>query len=240
MREVRGAQDRHAVPGPAHGARPRLHGRATSWWSCCASGRRCRKRAAREVSIALLERVGIADARRAAEGLPAPTVRGHRTARDGRDGGRARARGAARRRADVLARRHGAGAGARAARLARRRDRDGDGPDHAQPGGGGRARRPHRRDVRGPHRRARPRSRRVRRRRSIRTRRGCCGRSPTSRCARSDCRASRARRRTCCACRPAARSIRGARWPTTDAARRCRRSSRSRPAAGARASTPTR
>ena len=87
--------------------------------------------------------------------LPAPVLRRHAPAGDDRDGAPARAQAAHRRRADDGARRHDPGSDPRPARRSARRPRDERDPDHAQPRGRQRDRRPRRGDVRRRDRRGR-------------------------------------------------------------------------------------
>ena len=108
---------------------------------------------ANETALALLQSVGIPEAERRLQRVPAPALGRHAPARDDRDRARVRPEAAVRRRADDRARRHRAGADPRPAAGAAARAVHGDDPRHPRPR---RRRRPHRRhrgDVRGPDRR---------------------------------------------------------------------------------------
>ena len=111
--------------------------------------------AAREIAAQTLERVGLPQSRFPLDALSARALGRPAPARRDRDGDRASAEAADRRRADDGARRHHPGPDPRAAAPARRRGRDGADADHPRPRrrrGDGRPRRDHDRGAGGRER----------------------------------------------------------------------------------------
>ena len=154
MRALRGARDRHDLPG-ADDARSIPCSRQAARSprpSPSISGLSRRQAWARAVE--LLGEVGIPDPAPARVRVPASALGRHAAARDDRHGDRLRSRPSARGRADDGARRDDPGGDPRAPARPACPPRDGDDPHHARPRRGRRAGRRGRHHVRRSHRRA--------------------------------------------------------------------------------------
>ena len=200
--DARPARPRHRddLPGPAVVAEPGRPDRPAGHRGAGAAPRPVRARRRRRRPRELLERVGIPDPERAAQGLPAPALRRHAAARADRDGAGLRAAAADRRRADHRARRDHPGADPGAAQGAGRGHRHRADHDHPRPRRRRRAVRRGQRALRRPDRRARRPAPAVRRRRATPTPHGLLGSIPRLDAAarRAAARRSRARSSTTC------------------------------------------